>query len=155
MRTEREYLVPVIVTMIAVLVIIGGYASFSGLAVYNAPITIETAKDAFRQSDVFDANVLVNPVTFLADESIMIYLDNNAVGAVAIKKYLDDNDIEYGSEFQNLGQNNIEVVNLRNPLQVNLADFITLEGMQPGTTHIIRVEFSRGDAVAEAVFNIE
>jgi len=155
MRTEREYLVPVIVTMIAVLVIIGGYASFSGLAVYDAPLAISMAKDTFRQSDVFDVNVLVNPVTFMADESIMIYLDNNAVGAVAIKKYLDDNDIEYGSEFQNLGQNNIEVVNLRNPLQVNLADFITLEGMQPGTTHIIRAEFSRGDAVAEAVFRIE
>jgi hypothetical protein len=38
---------------------------------------------------------------------------------------------------------------------VNLADFITLEGTLPGTTHVLKVEFSRGDASAEEVFSIE
>jgi hypothetical protein len=155
MRGGRELIVPIVVTLIAVLVIVGGYASFSGLATYSTPLSIEMAKKAFKRGDVFDANILVNPVTLLADESIMIYVDNNAVGAVAIKRYLDDNRIEYGTEFQNLGQNSAEVMNLKNPLQVNLADFITLEGTLPGTTHVLKVEFSRGDASAEEVFSIE
>jgi hypothetical protein len=154
MRTEKEYLVTFIVTLVAVLVIVGGYASFSGLATYDAPISIGLAKDSFRQSDVFDADIVLRPVTFMADESLMVYVDNSAVGVVAIKKYLDDNKIEYGTEYQNAGQNNIEVLNLRDPLRVNLADFIKLEAMVPGTTHILRVEFSRGDAVAEEVFKI-
>jgi hypothetical protein len=155
MRVEREYAATFIVAIIALLVIVGGYASFSGLAVYDEPLKIEIADNSFKQSDVFDVNVVVNPVTFMSDESIMVYVDNNAVGAIAIKQYLDDNGIEYGTEVKNLGQNNIEIMTLKDPLLVNLADHVSLEYLHPGTIHIIKVEFSRGDAVAENVFSIE
>jgi hypothetical protein len=85
----------------------------------------------------------------------MVYVDNKAVGVVAIKRYLDDNDLDYGSEVKNLGQNNVEIINLKDPLTVNLADHISLEYLHPGTMHILKVEFSRGDAVAEEVFKIK
>jgi hypothetical protein len=152
---EREYVATFIVAVVALLVIVGGYASFSGLAVYDEPIKIELAKTTFSQGDVFDADVVVNPVTFLADESIMVYIDNKVLGAIAIKKYLDDNGIEYGTEIKSLGQETTEIINLKDPLTVNLADFVSLEYMQPGTAHVLRVEFSRGDALAEALFRIE
>jgi hypothetical protein len=154
MRTEREYVVTFIITTIAILIIVGGYASFSGLAAYDAPLRIENAKGTFARGDVFDVNIVLNPVTFMADESIVIYIDGQAVGVVAIKKYLDDNGIEYGRELKDIGQSNTEVLNLMDPLAVNLADYVPLEYVQQGT-HTIRAEFSRGDAMAETVFAVE
>ena len=154
MRTAREQYVTLIVAAIAVLVIIGGFASFTGLSAYDEPLRIEMEGDSFSQGDVFDADVVVNPVTFMADESLMIYVDGNAVGVVALKKYLDDNALDYGTEVKNLGQNNAEIITLSRPLSVSLADYISVAQMHPGTTHILRVEFSRGDAAAEEVFKI-
>ncbi|MBU2561533.1 MAG: hypothetical protein KKD17_04490 [Nanoarchaeota archaeon] len=153
-RAEREYYVTFIVATIAVLVIVGGFASFTGLSVQDDAISIEMSKESFRPSDVFDVTITLSPVTFMADESIMIYIDGSAVGAVAIKKYLDSNGIDYGREVKDPGQNNIQVINLKDRLRVNLADYVQLEYMRPGTKHILRVEFSRGDAAAEEVFNI-
>ncbi len=154
MRVEREHIATAVVATIAVLVIVGGFASFSGLSVYHQPLTLELHKTEFRQGDVFDVNVVVNPVTFLADETIMVYLDGNAVAAIALKRYLDDNGIDYGSEVKNLGQNNAEIINLQAPLTVNLADYVSMEPMYPGTVHLLTVEFSRGDASAEEAFRI-
>lgn len=154
-RAEREYYVTFIVATIAVLFIVGGFASFTGLSVQDEAISIAMAKESFRPSDVFDVTLILNPVTFMADESIIIYIDSNAVGAVAIKKYLDDNGIEYGREVKDAGQNSIQVINLRDRLMINLADHVQLEYMRPGTKHILRAEFSRGDAAADAVFNVE
>lgn len=155
MRTEREHYVTIVVAIIAIVVIVGGFASFTGLSVQEEPIRISMEKNLFRQGEIFDVNVLLSPVTFFADESIVIYIDNKAVGAIALRKYLDDNGLEYGTEVKNLGQNNIEIITLMQPVSVSLADFITLDYMHPGTTHLLRVEFSRGDAVAEDVFRIE
>ncbi len=155
MRTEREHYVTIVVAVIAVLVIVGGFASFTGLSVQEEPIRISMEKSSFRQGEVFDVNVLLSPVTFFADESIVIYLDNKAVGAIALRKYLDDNGLEYGTEVKNVGQNNIEIITLMQPVSVSLADFIPLDYMHPGTTHLLRVEFSRGDAAAEEAFRIE
>ena len=70
MRTQREHIVSLIVAVIAILVIVGGYAAFTGLSVYEEPLMILMAENSFRQSDVFDVSVVVNPVTFMADESI-------------------------------------------------------------------------------------
>lgn len=155
MRAEREHYVTILVAVIAIVVIVGGFASFTGLSVQEEPIQIMMEKNTFKRGDVFDARVVLSPVTFLADESIMIYIDNKAVGAIALKKYLDDNNLEYGTEVKNLGQNNAEIITLMQPVTVSLADHMTLDRMHPGTTHILRVEFSRGDAVAEEVFGIE
>lgn len=155
MRTEREHYVTIIVTVIAMVVIVGGFASFSGLSVYEDPIRIELEKSVFKNGDVFDTSVVLNPVTFMADDSLMVYIDGKALGVVALKKYLDDNSIEYGSEIKNLGQNNAEILTLKNPLSINLADYVSLEFLHPGTTHVIKVEFSKGDAVAEEVFRVE
>ena len=155
MRTQRENIVTLIVASIAILVIVGGYASFTGLAAYDAPIRLEMEKSSFSQGDVFDANVVLNPVTFMADESLILYIDKKAVGVIALKQYLDDNSISYGVDVKNLGQNNAEIVNLKDPLSINLADYVSLEYMHPGTMHTVRVEFSRGDAAAEGVFGIE
>ena len=155
MRTQREHAVTLIIAAIAIIVIVGGYASFTGLAAYDAPLRLEMVKSSFNQGDVFDVNVIVNPVTFMSDESILLYIDNQAVGVVALRQYLDDNSISYGVDVKNLGQNNVEVINLKNPLSINLADHVSLEYMHPGTTHIMKVEFSRGDAVAEEVFGVE
>jgi hypothetical protein len=153
MRTEREYAVTFIIATIAALVIIGGYASFSGLASYSEPLSIEMAEKTFARGDVFDVNVVLSPVTFMADESIVVYIDGQAVGVVAIKKYLDDNRIDYGRELKSLGQNNAEIINLKAPLKVNLADYVLLEYLGTGG-HSLRVEFSRGDAAAQEVFGI-
>jgi hypothetical protein len=154
MRTEREYVVTFIVATIAILIIVGGYASFSGLASYDAPLRIEMAKKTFSRGDVFDTTVVLNPVTFMADETLMVYVDGQAVGVVAIKKYLDDNRIDYGRDIKSLGRNSAEILNLKDPLKVNLADYVTLEYLGTGG-HSLRVEFSRGDAMAEEVFGIE
>lgn len=155
MRVEREYIATFIVAMVAILVIVGGYASFSGLAVQDDPLSIEMEKSTFKQSDVFDVDIVVNPVTFMSDETIMVYVDNEVIGAIAIKKYLDQTGQDYGTEIKNLGMNNEEIITLRDPLTVSLADLLSLEGLHPGTTHLLRVEFSRGDAVAEDVFKVE
>ncbi len=154
MLVEREHIVTIIVAVIALLAIVGGYASFSGLSVYEQPVQLELTKSSFAQSDIFDANILLNPVTFLHDESIMIYFDNEPIGVVAIKKYLDDNRIEYGTEYQNLGTNNIQIMNLEHQLKISLADYITLESVQTGS-HTVRVELSKGDASADAIFSVK
>jgi hypothetical protein len=155
MRAQREHAVTLIIAAIAIIVIVGGYASFTGLAAYDAPLRLDMEKSSFSKGDVFDVNVIVNPVTFMSDESILLYIDNQAMGVVALRQYLDDNGISYGVDVKNLGQNNVEVLNLKDPLSINLADYVSLEYMHPGTTHIMKVEFSRGDAVAEEVFGIE
>jgi len=154
MFVEREQIVTLLVALTAIIVILGGYASFSGLAAYDSPVSIEMQKSTFKQSDVFDVNVVLNPVTFMSDESIMIYIDNEAVGAVAIKKYLDENMIEYGTETKSVGANSIEIMNLKYPIKINLADHISPEYLHPGTVHMITIEFSRGDSSAEGTFNI-
>ena len=155
MRTEREQYVTLIVTVIAMVVIVGGFASFSGLSVYEDPIRIESAKSSFRNSDVFDISVVLNPVTFMADDSLVVYVDGKALGVVALKNYLNDNGIEYGVEIKNLGQNNVEILTLKNPLSISMADYVSLEFLHPGMTHVIKVEFSKGDAFAEEVFRVE
>ena len=48
MRTAREQYVTLIVAAIAVLVIIGGFASFTGLSAYDEPLRIEIWFDARR-----------------------------------------------------------------------------------------------------------
>ena len=154
MRLEKEFLVPFVIALIAILIIAGGYASFSGLATYEQPISIEMNKAAFLQSNVFDVNVVVSPMTFLADESIMAYVDGNLAGVVALKKYLDENMIDYGLEYKNLGQNNVQIMNLQSSLKINLADLVSLESLSAGT-HTVSVEFSRGDAKAESSFNVQ
>jgi hypothetical protein len=155
MRVEREHVATAVIAVIAVLVIVGGFASFSGLSVHEETLKIEMAKAVFRQSDVFDANVVVSPVTFMADESMMVYVDGRAVGVVALKQYLDDNGIDYGSEYKNLGQNNVEIVTLKNLLTIHLAEHVNLEHLRPGMTHSLRVEFSKGDAYADGSFVME
>jgi hypothetical protein len=154
MRAEKEFIVPFIVTVIAILVIVGGYASFSGLATYDTPISVEMGKAAFQQGEVFDVNAIVSPMTLLADETLMVYVDGNLAGVVALKKYLDDNRIDYGLEYKNLGQNNVQIMNMQSSLRINLADLVSLESLARGE-HILSVELSRGDARAEATFNIE
>jgi len=154
METKGEFVVTVLISIIALLVIVGGFASFSGLATYAPPITIETAKQQFRQGDVFDVTTTINPTTLLADESMTVYVDGNLAGVVAIKKYLDDNKIDYGSEIKNLGENNIKVINMQNKLTINLADLVSPESISIGE-HILRVELSGGDASAETAFKIE
>lgn len=155
MRTEREHYVTMVVAVIALLVIFGGFASFTGLSVQEDSLMIEIAKSSFRNSDVFDAAILLSPVTFMADDSVMVYVDSEAIGVIALKKYLDDNELEYGTEVKNLGQNNMEIMTLKYPVKISLADFLDLEYMRSGTTHILRVEFSKGDAFAEEVFRVE
>ncbi len=152
LRVEREHYVTVIVAVIALLVIFGGYASFSGLSVHEDPLVISMSSETFAQGDVFDVNVVVSPVQFLADESIMVYVDGNPVGVIVLKKYLDSNDIEYGSDVKNLGQNNAEIITLKNRVAVNLADYVSLENVPSGTAHTLLVEFSRGDATAQKGF---
>ncbi|MBW2966895.1 hypothetical protein KY362_00255 [Candidatus Woesearchaeota archaeon] len=155
MAIEREHLIALFLCAVAILVIVGGYASFSGLATAAQPLQIEMVQKTFSKSDVFDVNVIVNPVTLLADESLMIYLDNEAVGVIALKQYLDTNGIEYGTEIKNLGQNSAEIINLKSSTRISLADHISTEFMYPGTTHILRVELSQGEAVAEDAFGVE
>ncbi|MBW2963944.1 hypothetical protein KY363_00655 [Candidatus Woesearchaeota archaeon] len=155
MGPEREYAVAVFVAVAAILIIVGGYASFSGLAVRADPLDIELYKGTFSQSDVFDANIVVNPATFLADESLVIYLDDKPSGIVALKQYLDENGYDYGSDAKNAGTNNVEIITMLSPFRVSLADYISLDKAQSGSTHKVRVEFSRGDAAAEATFAIE
>jgi len=152
LRVEREQYVTVIIAAIAVLVIVGGYASFSGLAVQSDPLVIMMQKDSFSQGEVFDAELVLNPVQFLADESIVVYVDSNPVGVIALKKYLDDNSIEYGSDIKNLGESNAEIITLKHNLRVHLSDYVSLERVPAGTSHTLRAEFSRGDAVAQDVF---
>ncbi|MFC1741583.1 hypothetical protein ACFL3V_03540 [Nanoarchaeota archaeon] len=154
MLVEREHVVTVFMAVIVMLIILGGYASFSGLSVYQETLVIEMAKDSFSQGDVFDVTVVLNPVTLMSDDSLMIYVDGNAIGVVAIKKYLDENGIAYGSEFKNSGQNNIEIITMRDRLLVNLADHVSLEHMSPGSAHALMVELSKGEASAEGIFSV-
>ena len=151
-RGHKEQIASLVVAIIAVLVIVGGYASFSGLASYDPPLKLEMAKKSFLAGDVFDANLVVSPVTLMSDESIIIYLDNIAVGAIAVKRYLNDNGIDFGTQNENAGRNNIDIINLKHKLSINLADYVNLDSVLPGGTHKIRAEFSRGNAVAEEVF---
>jgi hypothetical protein len=155
MGPEKEYVVTIFIAIIAVLIITGGYASFSGLAVREDTLTVEMHKTMFKKSDVFDVTVKIKPVMFLAEESLMIYLDDKAVAVVALKKYLDDAGLDYGVDVKNLGENNQEIITLKDPVLVNLADHVSLEYMQPGTMHRVTVEFSMGDASAEGVFSVE
>jgi len=154
MQTKGEYLVSIFLAIIALLVIVGGYASFSGLATYNPPISIEMAKQAYLRSDVFDVNAAMSPATILADETMTVYMDNNLAGVVAIKKYLDENRIEYASEYRNAGENNIQVINLKDKLAINMADLIALDSLNAGQ-HTVRVELSIGDASAEQAFSVQ
>ncbi|NQU79439.1 hypothetical protein HQ545_06755 [Candidatus Woesearchaeota archaeon] len=149
MKVEREHIATVIIATAAVLIIVGGFASFSGLAVHAEPLTIEMYKTEFRQGEPLQAVLIISPVTFLSDESIVLYIDNNPVGAIPLKKYIDDKEIEYGLEIKNAGNNNIELINLKNPLSIQLDEFIP---SPMAGNHIIRAEFSRGDALAEKGF---
>lgn len=155
MGAEREYAVAVFVGIIAILIIVGGYASFSGLAVRADPLSIELSKGTFKQSDVFDANIVVSPATFLADETLVIYMNDKASGVVALKKYLDENDYDYGTEVKNAGSNNVEIITMLSPFRVSLADYISLDQAQSGSTHRVRVEFSRGEVSADVAFAVE
>lgn len=140
-KVEREKTVTLIVSAIALIAIFGGFASFSGLSVHNPDIEINDA-----------GNLLINPVTFLAEESIVVYVDDEAVGVIALKKYLDDHGLEYGSEVRNSGQNNIEIITLRESLVVDISDMIG--GLETGT-YVLKAEFSLGDGVASGAFVVE
>lgn len=155
MGPEKEYVVTIFISIIAILIITGGYASFSGLAVREDTLEVEMHKTVFKRSDVFDVTVKIKPVMFMAEESIMVYLDDKAIAVIALKKYLDDNGLDYGVDVKNLGENNQEIITLREPLLVNLAEYVSVEYMQPGTMHRVTVELSVGEARAEGLFSVE
>ena len=150
----REQVVTLTIAAIAIIFIVGGFASMSGLSVYEEPLQIEMYATSFEKGDVFDVNIRVGTMTVLSDETMMIYIDGNPGGAVALKKYFDENRIEYGTEYKQLGTNSVEIMSTVQPIVINLADYIQLEMMSEGS-HSLRVEFSRGDAVAEVLFEVE
>ena len=150
MIVPREHVVTITIAVIAVLFIIGGYASMSGLSTYEAPLRIEMTRATYSQGDVFDANVNVGAVTMMSDESVMVYVDGVLSGAIVLKQYFDDNRVDYGTDYRS----NIEIMSTLDPIMINLADHVSLETLKPGP-HIVRVEFSRSDAVAESEFKVK
>ncbi len=154
MLVERETFVALFISLVAILVVVGGFASFTGLSVHEAPLVLNFHKASFSRGDVFDVSVDLSPATFLQDESLVIYVDEVPVSVVALQKYLDDNQIDYGLDFENAGKNNIKVMTLKNKLSVNLADFVSLDDLQPGS-HSLKVSLSQGDASADGNFILE
>ena len=123
----------------------------SGLSTYEDPLKIEMPGTSFSQGDIFDVNVDVGAMTVMADETIVIYVDARPSGAVLLKQYFDENRVDYGTEYKNLGQNSVEVISTVQPISINLADYVSLDSIAPGS-HTLRIEFSRGDAWAEEGF---
>ncbi len=153
MHVEREAIVSLFIALVAVIVIIGGFASFTGLAVHSEDLKIDFSRTDFESGAVFDAVLTIAPVTMLAEESVVIYVDESFGSVIAIKKYLDDNSIPYGLEYQNAGSNNIQMITLESPLKIPLADFVSLQGLEPGT-HSIKISLSEGDATVQKSFVI-
>ena len=154
MHVMREHMVTVTIAVIAILFVVGGFASMSGLSTYDELISIDVVKDSFSRGDVFDVSVGIGLMTVMADETLMIYIDDAPAGAVILKKYFDENRVRYGVDVRTVGTNSIEVISTLEPMRVNLADYVLLDSMASGS-HLLKVEFSRGDAGAEAVFVVE
>lgn len=153
MRPQKEHIVTILLAIVAILVIIGGYASFSGLAVNTDPLMIDMSRDSFRQSDVFDVNIILNPITFISEETVVIYLDNSVIAALPLRQYVEDNSLSYTIETRELGSGSVTLLALNEPAIISLADVISLESLQK-KSHLLRVEFSVGDVSAAKTFGV-
>jgi hypothetical protein len=153
MMPQREYFVTILLAVVAVLVIVGGYASFNGLAVNTDPLLIDMPRDSFRQSDIFDVNIILNPITFISEETVVIYLDNSVIAAIPLRQYVEDNSLSYTVETRELGGSSVTLLTLNEPAIISLSEVVSLESLQK-KSHLIRVEFSVGDVTAAETFEV-
>jgi hypothetical protein len=150
MPLPRETYVTLTVCAIAILFILGGYASLTGLATYDSPVDIALAKAKFSKGDVFDATVTISLITLFSDETIMIYLDGTPAGAVMLRQYMDMNLFKYTAENREGG----EVLNMAHEVFLNLADYVSLESLAPGK-HTVQVALSKAQVGATEEFVVE
>jgi hypothetical protein len=146
----REQFVTATIAIIAILCVIGGYSALSGLTTYSAPVIINMQKDTFLRSDVFDVTAKLNTVTLLSDETLMIYVDAQPAGAVVLKKYLDDNGYQYGTE----KKSDVDIISTLQQININLAEYIELSALAPGR-HLLEVGLSQGKIATYKEFYVE
>jgi len=72
MLAQRETMVSLFIAAVAILVVIGGFASFSGLAAYSGTLSLDFSKSSFSGTDAFDVDLIIEPVTLMADESAVV-----------------------------------------------------------------------------------
>ena len=154
MLVERETIVSLFIAAVAILAIISGFSAFTGLAVHSDALTLDLHKTSYHADDIFDADAILRPATFLKEESLVIYLDGDVFSVVSLQKYLDDNGLEYGLEYQNAGSNNIQVINLMEKLSLDLSSFVLLDKLTPGI-HTMTISLSEGDASVSDSFSLE
>ena len=134
-----------VICSVLALAIITGFVSFTGMAVYNIPLAFDMEK-SYSNSDVFDADLIINAKEVSDTETMVVYLDNNPVGIIPLKNYLDANSINYKEEEH--------ILILKEKFNINLANHIDLNNLKTGN-HLIRARFSEIDVAVDAKLIIE
>ncbi|MBI5398882.1 hypothetical protein HZB03_05450 [Candidatus Woesearchaeota archaeon] len=149
MSMYRENVVAVVISLIAILFVIGGFASFSGLAAYNNVLMLASEKDVFAPSDVLGVEVVVNLDTVLADETLTLALDGSVFDVVNLKDYAASNNLRYSVA----ERNGVSVVYLGEPVRVHLAQYVDLSQVSPGK-HSLAARLDRSNVEVQETFRI-
>jgi hypothetical protein len=150
MAVEREHVVALVISFVAILFIVGGFASFSGLATYsNTALKIDVEKDGFKHSDVLDASVIISLDTVLYDETLTLSMDGSVVKSVSLFDYISANGLLFSVE----EKEGVKVLRLGEPVRVHLSEFINLESVASGK-HSLDAGLGKGDVKASAYFRV-
>lgn len=150
MLVEREAFVSLFIAAVAILTVVVGFAAFSGLSVYNEVMSLDFEKASFDQGDVFDVYVDLIPSSYLYDESLVVYVDDNLVSVISLKKFFDDNKITYGEDMKN----NVHIISIGSKARINLADFVPLDSLTSGH-HNLKVYLSQAEMSQTAAFSLD
>ncbi|MBI4738562.1 hypothetical protein HY772_03220 [Candidatus Woesearchaeota archaeon] len=147
---DRENVVAVVISLIAILFIVGGFASFSGLATYSHnALVLTTEKGTFSPSDVFDAEVVVNLDAVLADETLTLALDGSTFKVINLKEYAVLNNLRSSVE----ERNGASVVHLDELVRVHLAQYVDLSQLSSGK-HSLVARLDRSGVEVQETFKI-
>lgn len=148
---EREHVVAIVISIIAVLFVVGGFASFSGLATYsNTALTIHIEKERFASSDIFDAEIFVNSNTVLDDETVRLQLDGVSFQTINLLEYVSVRNLRHRVE----ERNGITFLQLDEPVRIHLADYVNLDAVAR-RKHTIGAKLGKAGTEVQARFTID
>lgn len=142
---QRETIVIVVMVMIAIGVMALGFDTMTGLSTVDKVVDISVSDDAGSLT----GTIVFRPTIFLADTELELYLDDAFVSSIALKDWLDNNDVGYTTK--NKGGN--QVIYSDSSSDIMLSDFGEL---RPGPgTHSLKIIVTHSDVVEVLEFLIK
>lgn len=145
---ERENVVAVVISVIAVLFIVGGFASFSGLSTYSG-LSLNLERATFARGDIFGAEVVVALDSVLSDETLILKLDGIPFKTIDFQDYVTASGLRHSLE----EKGGLSVLRLGEPVKIHLSDFVTVDSLANGG-HQIDASLSKGELTARGKFSV-